>query len=494
MSEPLPDAAVVLTFLRSGLGCSQVDLALRAGISPSLLNAYEHGRKPLHRGRLEQLVGFLGLGAEAIDRELADLAAHRAAARSGGPEGDASARSRRQVEKVVARAGRLMEELARPLLTLLTVEGEGIRAREHAEVLWARLKKRKPEERLALVELGQKFHHWGLCERLAAESIEEAASRPAEALRLALLSQRIAELVSGHEPWRRRLQGYAGAHVSNALRVNSDLPAADAAFSRAKKHWEDGAPGDPGLLNESIVPWLEATLRKVQRRFPLALRRIDEALAVDSGDLQGRLLLAKAQILEALGDLEGSSAVLGKAAPMIDREREPRTAFGLEFQLHANRCLAGRAAEAEPSLPRVRALGERLGQEMDLARVVWIEAKVAAGVGRVAEAEAAFTQVRQVFTAHKLALSAALVSLDLALLLLDQGRTAEVKRLAESMAWIFAAQGVEPEALAALRLFCDAARKEAATGELAKRLVHYLYRVQHDPELKFEESQRAEAP
>ena len=493
MARPSSDLAIVLTYLRSGLGYSQAELAERAGISANLLNDYEHGRKPLRRERLELLAGFLGLGPEAVDHQLADLAAHRAAARFGAAESEPFPPSRRRVEAVAVRAGRRVEELTRSLLTELTVEGEGIRAREQAGLLWARLEKRTPEERLALVESGAKFRHWALCERVAAESIEEAASRPAEALKLALLSQRIAELVSGPEPWRRRLRGYAGVHVSNAYRVSNDVPFADTVLARAKKLWEDGAAGDPGLLNGAMVPWIEATLRKVQRRFPEALRRIDEALRLDRSEFEGQILLAKAQILVAMGDLEASVAALGKAAPLIDRQREPRAAFSLEFQLHANLCLAGRAAEAELTLPRVRALGERLGKELDLVKVVWVEGKVAAGLGRSAEAEAAFIQVKQEFTAYKLAFNAALVSLDLALLFLEQRRGAEAKRLAESMAWIFAAQGVEREALAALRLFCDAAKAESASAEMAKSVVYYLHRVQHDPKLEFEDSREAEA-
>ena len=33
-------------------------------------------------------------------------------------------------------------------------------------------------------------------------------------------------------------------------------------------------------------------------------------------------------------------------------------------------------------LPEVRALAERLGEELDLTRVFWLEGKVAAGLGR----------------------------------------------------------------------------------------------------------------
>jgi hypothetical protein len=77
--------------------------------------------------------------------------------------------------------------------------------------------------------------------------------------------------------------------------------------------------------------------------------------------------------------------------------------------------------------------------------------------------------------------------MDLAVLLLKQGRTAEVKSLANEMLRIFQAQNVEREALAALRLFCNSAQRETATIELARRLVKFLHRAQHDPELRFAE-------
>lgn len=64
-------------------------------------------------------------------------------------------------------------------------------------------------------------------------------------------------------------------------------------------------------------------------------------------------------------------------------------------------------------------------------------------------------------------------------------QTREVKELAREMAPVFQAQGVHREALAALRLFCQAAEKEAATLDLARRLVDYLERARHDPGLRF---------
>ncbi len=481
----LPDLSWALTVLRTGQGWSQVELGEAAGVSPNTINDYERGRKRLTREKLESLIAFMGLPPERIDATLALLEANRAAGRAPRNSADRLTDAQRHIEAVAARGARQAGDFVRSFLTFLTIEGEGLQARQRAGLLWAHLKRKPPGDRLALVEDSKKFRSWALCERVAAESIALASNHPRQALEMAELALRIAELTPGEAAWRSRLQGYAWAHVSNARRVCSDLPGADEAMTRAWKLWEAGAAGDLGLLNESWLPWIEAALRRAQRRFPEALKRIGEALAFDSGELRGEILLTKARIHETLGDPEASTAALYEATPLIDSDQEPRNAFGLRFNLVVDLCQLGQAGEAEPRMPEVRALAERLGEELDLTRLVWLEGKIAAGLGRTPEARAAFEQTRRVFHRRALAFDYALVSLELASLLLEQGRTAEVSALAKEMLWIFRAHGVERETLAALRLFCDAARRETATVDLAQRVVRFLYRAQHDPELPF---------
>jgi tetratricopeptide (TPR) repeat protein len=146
---------------------------------------------------------------------------------------------------------------------------------------------------------------------------------------------------------------------------------------------------------------LEANIRKSQRRFPAALKRIGEALAADRGDLRGKLLLQKAQLLGALGEIEASTDVLREAIPHIDEAQEPRTALGVRFQFLVCLCLQGRAVEAVSGLAAVRGLVEQLDQAMDAVRLEWLEGKIAAGTGRAEEAEEAFEQVRRKFASHE---------------------------------------------------------------------------------------------
>ena len=490
MDKPaLQDLAGALRSLREAMGWNQADLGRAAGTGQ--INEYERGRKKLTRRRLEQIIAFMGLPPEAIDVALDFKAGICAMARAPqGPAGTLPA-AQRHIEVVSARFARMMQGYARSALTLLTAEAQGLQARQQAELLWSQLKKRTPAERRKLVERGARFRTWALCERVARESIRAAPNDPGQALELALLALLIAERFAGEASLRLALQGYAWAHVSNGRRVCNELPAAEAAFARASTLWE---AGDPGLLNPAWLPRLEASLRRGQRRFAEALRKIDEALALDTeGELRGEILLSKSAIFQILGDPGGSAAALAEAAPLIDPSREPRNALVLRFNLLVDLCFLDSFADAETRLKEVRELAERLEGELDLTRVVWVGGKIAAGLGHTSEAEAAFEQAREVFERRELTYDYALVSLELALILLEQGRSGETCLLAEEMLQIFQVQKVEREALAALKVFCDAAKRDRATVEQTRRIVKFLYRARHDRELRYEDETGAEA-
>jgi len=96
---------------------------------------------------------------------------------------------------------------------------------------------------------------------------------------------------------------------------------------------------------------------------------------------------------------------------------------------------------------------------------------VDAGQGRAEEAVAGLEQVRQKFADLEMPYDAALASLDLAALWLKAGRTTEVKELAIGMEAIFRAKKIDREALAALILFWEAAKREAATLELVRQVI-----------------------
>ena len=267
-----PDLGAVLKFLRLARGWPQGELGKAAGVPGNLLSDYEQGRKTLSRERLESVISVMGYSPEQIDTTLAYLDLVRA---SGGPlEGlDEDSRKRlREIESVALETGRRVTQCVREVLALLTDASRAVQAREDARSLWARMRRHPPAQRLKLVEELEIFRDWALCERVAAESIAAAPNHPRKALELAALAVQIADRVPGSAEWRWRLQGYAWAHVANARRACNNLPGAEAAMVKARKLWEDGEAGDPGLLLErGWLPWIEAALHRGQRRFLEAL-------------------------------------------------------------------------------------------------------------------------------------------------------------------------------------------------------------------------------
>jgi hypothetical protein len=85
-----------------------------------------------------------------------------------------------------------------------------------------------------------------------------------------------------------------------------------------------------------------------------------------------------------------------------------------------------------------------------------------------------------------MAYDTALVSLELAVFLIDEGKTAEVRELAGEITEIFKARDVHRETLAALAVFQAAADRATATTDLVRDLAAYLTRARLDPELRFE--------
>ncbi len=479
---------LTLTVLRSSLNWTQAELARAGGLPPNAVSDFERANRAFSAGKLEELAGVMGLPVEAVTQARAFVRSMRQHARSpGDPDEDAQA-DRRHVEKVAVQAGNATAEFARTLLNGLSEEGRALIFRQQARVLWRRLQRRPPSERRTLIEGAPEFRSWALCELICKESIKAAADNADRARELADLALLIADLTPGEASWRWRLQGYAWAHVGNARRVGGDLPGAEEAFSRAAELWKAGTPGDPGILDEAQVLSLEASLRISQGRLLDATELLGRALKIDSGPHRLNLLLQKARVMEWASDYEGSLETLRQASPLVSLEADTRLSWMLRLNSALNLCHLGRYEEAEALFPKIHALTFRLENELDTLRLHWLEGRIAAGQGRTERALMVFSQLQAEFAARGISYDSALVTLELSVLYLEKGRAREVKTLARQMAPIFQAQRVHREALAALMLFCEAAEQEALTLELARRMVDYLYRAKHNPQLRFEVS------
>jgi hypothetical protein len=147
---------------------------------------------------------------------------------------------------------------------------------------------------------------------------------------------------------------------------------------------------------------------------------------------------------------------------------------------------AGHTEEAGEVLDENEELYRSFPDPWTQLRVTWLRGDLLAARADEEAAERAYQEALQGFIERGIGYDAALVAMDLALLYLRQGRTSEVKRLAEEMVPIFQAQDVHREALAALRLFQEAARREEITMEQVRKLVKYLQESRKDPGRRFE--------
>jgi tetratricopeptide (TPR) repeat protein len=195
---------------------------------------------------------------------------------------------------------------------------------------------------------------------------------------------------------------------------------------------------------------------------------------------KARLLIQRANALEVMGDHENAIASLIEARPVVENSQDLRLLWLMRCELAVNLCFLDRAAEADNLLPEVRALAEQIGNDLDRLRLRWLESRIAAGLGRTAEAIERLSSVRKDFVDLGIAYDAALATSELAALYLQIGRTAEVRALVQQSVPIFCAQGVYPEAQKALAIFAEAVERETVTLDLARRLVTYLQRAQHD--------------
>jgi len=133
-------------------------------------------------------------------------------------------------------------------------------------------------------------------------------------------------------------------------------------------------------------------------------------------------------------------------------------------------CHLGRHAAAAEEFDEVRELAVRLGGGLRLVRFGWLAGWIKAGLGQPAEAEAAFERVRRELLRRDIPFDTALVSLELAVLFEEQGRTTEVRQLTRELAPVFESQRISREALATLLLFREAVERETLTLEMARRL------------------------
>lgn len=318
--------------------------------------------------------------------------------------------------------------------------------------------------------------------------VEDARTRvrrsPREALEVLDLVRPALELIPGAlaREWARALAVRAEAHRANALRVTGDLHAADRHFREVRRRLADAEIEDAAV--EAEVASLEASLRRDQRRYEEAAVLLDRAVViyetVREGEGLARVLIQRAEIGQHFDRHDDAFADLERARTLLDPERQPFLYLCTVIGGVPTLLDSGRYREAERVLTQAEGTVAAAEPWWRL-RFRFLAGRVALGLGELDRAALLLDEARQGFSAQGLAADAALAALEIALVSLRQGRTAEVRALARQIAPTLQRHGVDREALATLALFERSVQADAAALALAAELRRHVERSRNAP-------------
>jgi len=368
--------------------------------------------------------------------------------------------------------------------TEASVEAEEAVARELVSELLAL----SPRERVdRLQERPDLYAGAVLPELLVEEARNSLPLRPRDAYSLAGLARAV--LQHGvSSPYGAELYTRALAHQANALRVQGELNRAGELFELARFLLKSQGGGD--RLTRAELDSLEGSLRREQRRFDEA--RILFSRAVMAYALEGRhsqasgVLVSLGMVYREMGDLDRAIETTLQACDTFERGEPSVLQLFARHNIVNMLAEAGRSTEARALLEESAPLYERFADRSIQLRRLWVEGHLAMAEEDLATAESHYASARDGFIEDGMGYDGALAALDLALVYAKQGRTAELKRVAEEIVLVFESPDVPREAATALMLFRDAVRAEQITLRYLIELSRYLKQARHDPSLAFQ--------
>jgi tetratricopeptide (TPR) repeat protein len=364
--------------------------------------------------------------------------------------------------------------------------------REQAEapVLLGELLLRPESDRRRLLAEDPRFASWPLADLILDRSFEAGFQDPEYAETLAELGLAVVDAVGRTDiapPLVADLRARGLAYLANARRMRSDLAGADQAMALARAEIARGT-GDP--VERARLLDLEASLRLEQRRLPEAARLLRRAVAAyraaEETRSAGKALIQLAEVQRTAGRPEEAVGLLREAAEEIDPAKDHKLLLCARHNLANALVDLDQCMEARRVFRQTRPLYQRFQDPWTRRRRLWLAGRIDLGLGQLDAAARRLEQARAGFLEQEIVYDAALVSLDLAAVYARQGRAADLRRLAREMLPVFNARGVHREARRALGLFQQAAEVELVTVGLVQRLLAYLHRARHDPELRFE--------
>lgn len=367
--------------------------------------------------------------------------------------------------------------------------------REAAPGLLEELNREPAEKRRALTRSNRRFQTPAVCELLIERSFGEGFRDSARARELAELAIEVACQLDGQSYGRsvvQDLKARAWAYLGNARRLGTDFTGAEQAISFAEELAEDGS-ADP--LEEARILDFKASLLRDEGRLEEAAQLLDVVIDIyeEVKDLhrQGRALISKAICLGDAGQPEKAVELISAGLSLIQLNQDPRLVLMARHNLMWFLSACGRYEQAMRQLERLRPAYQEFPDPWFKLRLIWLQGRIARGLGRFEEAETCLREVQRRTLEQDHGYDATLVTLDLADFYLQQGRIADVRQLIEAMLPVLLSQNTHRQAIVALVAFQQAAEANRLTPHLVHEVASYLLRARQNPQLPFRETATA---
>lgn len=330
---------------------------------------------------------------------------------------------------------------------------------------------------------------WAGVEILLEASFEARYRDPKQMLRLALRARTAAGRLAP-SPFGERaladLKVRTWTELSNAYRVNEEFDKAWDAILRARKLLEQGT-GD--LMLQARVDTVDGSWW-MDRRFladaeDLFARAFRKYLRLGERHLAGRTLVNRGLCQFIAGRPLGQVAFLRQALALLDAERDPQLVETAQHNFVDALAEAGEYRAAGALLLKSGLRQKFADDPLNLLRVRWVEAKILAGHGRLADAEKALREIRDSFRIRRLEFLATMVGVDLAKVLFQQGKLTQMLKLVRELgvcAEAFRLPSAVSDALLGLEVVCEC---RIVTLAMVETVRTFLHRLQHDPGLEW---------
>jgi hypothetical protein len=140
-----------------------------------------------------------------------------------------------------------------------------------------------------------------------------------------------------------------------------------------------------------------------------------------------------------------------------------------------------RLEEARNLMRESRPLYVVYGGQVNQLKARWLEGRIALRLNDLAEAEQAFQEVRTGFAEVGVTYDIALVSLELAEIWLEQGRTQEIQNVLDETVTAFQTRGIQREAIATLLMIRESVERQSVSAALLRAAADALDKLFKEP-------------